>query len=251
VRRAIIALLVAAPIIAVLIWRASPFAAIAVIALSHAAVLYPTLRPNVQWLGPVMTRFTADAKEIWLTIDDGPTDDTAALLDLFESRNLKATFFVKGRLAEKKPDVIRELLRRGNGVGNHSQTHPSASFWCLLPKQIAREIDECNRVLADITSHDTRLFRAPVGMKNPGVHPALRARGMTLVGWTGRGFDTTTDDPEVVLQRLLPKLSPGAIIVLHQGRPASVRIITRVIDALQERGYAFVIPDEDRLKTNR
>lgn len=250
-RRAIVVFLVAAPLIAVLIWRVSPVAAIGVIALSHAAVLYPTLRPNVQWLGPVMTRFATEAKEIWLTIDDGPTDDTVALLDLFDSRHVKATFFVKGRLAEKQPDLIREVVRRGHAVGNHSQTHPSASFWCLLPSQVAREIDECSGALTDLTGRDIRLFRAPVGMKNPAVHPALRARGMTLVGWTVRGFDTTTDDPDVVLQRLLPRLSPGAIIVLHQGRPASVRIITRVIDGLQERGYAFVIPDEGRLKTNR
>ena len=250
-RRAIVTFLIAAPMIAVLLWRYSPAAAIGVIALSHAAMLYPTLRPNVQWLGPVVTRFSSHAHEIWLTIDDGPTEDTPVLLDALDSRNVKATFFVKGLLAQKRPEMIREILRRGHAVGNHSQTHPSATFWCLLPAQIEEEIDGCNRALAEVTGAAVRLFRAPVGMKNPAVHPALRARGMTLIGWTARGFDTTTDDPEVVLRRLLPRLSGGAIVVLHQGRPASVRIVTHVVDALRQRGYTFVIPDEGRLKTNR
>jgi peptidoglycan/xylan/chitin deacetylase (PgdA/CDA1 family) len=250
-RRLILLLLVAAPIVAVVLWRTSPVAALGVIALSHAAVLYPTLRPNVQWLGPVMTRFQPNGKEVWLTIDDGPADDTPALLDVFEQYNARVTFFVKGQLAAKRANIVRELVRRGHTVGNHSQTHPSASFWCLLPQQIEREVEECNRTLADLTGETVRLFRAPVGMKNPAVHPILARRGMTLVGWSARAFDTSTDDPDVVLQRLLPNVDPGTIIVLHQGRPSSARIVTRVVEELQARGYSFVVPDGERLKTNR
>jgi peptidoglycan/xylan/chitin deacetylase (PgdA/CDA1 family) len=251
VRQAILLLLVAAPIAAIFLWPASPAAAIGVIALSHAAVLYPTLRPNVQWLGPVMTRFQPNGKELWLTIDDGPTDDTPAILDLLDTRQVKATFFVKGRLAEERPEVVRAILQRGHTIGNHSQTHPSASFWCLLPRQIQREIDECNTVLTNLTGAPMKLFRAPVGMKNPAVHPLLARRAMTLVGWTARGFDTTTHDPEVVLHRLWPRLEPGAIVVLHQGRASSLSIIGRVVEALQNQGYAFIVPDPGRLKTNR
>ena len=87
--------------------------AIAVMALSHALLLWPTLRPNSQWLGPVITRFESSSKEVWLTIDDGPTADTPALLDSLDARNVKATFFVKGallaamRFEERWPKRIR------------------------------------------------------------------------------------------------------------------------------------------------
>ncbi len=249
-RRGILALLVAAPLAAILLWPVSPVAAITIIALSHAAVLYPTLAPNAQWLGPVVTCFEPAGREVWLTIDDGPTPDTSALLDLFDANQIHVTFFVKGRLAAAHPDLICDILRRGHTLGNHSHAHPSASFWCLPPDGIRREIDACNDVLRDLGTA-TRLFRAPVGMKNPFVHPALTQRGMRLVGWTARAFDTRTDDPEVVWRRLLPDLSPGSIIVLHQGRAASVRILSRVIAEIRERGYTFVIPDGGRLKTKR
>ena len=218
------------------------------LALSHALVIYPTVRPNVQWFGPVITRFATSANEAWLTIDDGPTEDTRAVLDLLDGHGVKATFFVKGVLTEQHPDVVREILARGHSVANHSHTHPSGSFWCALPGRVAAELDDCNRALRATTGTAATWFRAPVGMKNPAVHPALARRGMRLIGWTARGFDAVVQDPEQVLARILPELRPGAIIVLHQGREHSLRVIERVVVALKERGYSFVIPQDGQLR---
>lgn len=236
----------------VLLWRWSPFAGIAVLALSHALILYPTLRPNVQWLGPVVTRFATDRREVWLTIDDGPTTDTPALLELLERHGAKATFFVKGALAANHDAFVRELVARGHSVANHSQTHPSATFWCLPPSRVRAEIEECNRTLEAITGTVPHWFRAPVGMKNPFVHPALARRGMRLIGWTARGYDAVMSDEEQILARMLPHVAPGAILVLHQGREHSLRVVERVVGALRERGYAFVVPGDAALRnTNR
>jgi len=237
-----------APAALVLLWPVSPVAAVAVLALSHALVLYPVLRPNVQWLGPVITLFETPDKEVWLTIDDGPAEDTRGVLDLFDRHDVKATFFVKGELAEAHADAAREIVRRGHSLANHSQTHPSGSFWCLPPGRIASEIDGCNRAIASVAGAPPRWFRAPVGMKNPAVHPALARRGMRLIGWTARGFDGVRADPREVLSRILPHLRPGAIIVLHQGRDHSVRVLEHVIVAVKERGYAFVIPEDQQLR---
>lgn len=237
-----------APFALILLWPYSHLAGIGVLALSHAFILYPTLRPNVQWLGPVVTRFVTDRKAVWLTIDDGPTADTPAVLDLFEKHGVRATFFVKGMLAEREPQLMRMILDRGHSVANHSQTHPSASFWCLLPGRVAQEIDSCNDALAGITGSKPRWFRAPVGHKNPAVHPALARRGMRLIGWTARGFDAVVSDPAQILARMLPRIEPGAILVLHQGREHSLRVLESVIVAVQERGYELVIPDDAQLR---
>jgi peptidoglycan/xylan/chitin deacetylase (PgdA/CDA1 family) len=244
----ILGLAVLAPVALVLLWPHSPLAAVGVLALSHALLLYPTLRPNVQWFGPVVTRFATESQEVWLTIDDGPTDDTRAVLDLFDEHGVKATFFVKGILAEQQPLLVREMLARGHSVANHSQTHPSGSFWCSLPGRVADEIDGCNRALAGATGSGSTWFRAPVGLKNPAVHPALSRRGMRLIGWTARGFDAVVSDPEQVVARILPNLQAGAIIVLHQGRDHSLRVLEHVIVALKERGYRFIIPDDAQLR---
>lgn len=218
------------------------------LALSHALLVYPTVRPNVQWFGPVVTHFVTTRKELWLTIDDGPTSDTPELLDLFDRHGVKATFFVKGTLAREHRDLAEAMLRRGHSLANHSDTHPSGSFWCSPPGRIAQEIDECNRSLQAITGQKPRWFRAPVGMKNFTVHPALAKRDMRLIGWTARAFDAVVSDPNEILQRLLPDIRPGAIIVLHQGREHSLRALELVISTLIAQGYAFVIPADEQLR---
>jgi len=251
VRRLIIAFLYIAPVIAVVVWHWTIAGAIGVVALSHALVLYPTLRANVQWLGPVLTCFRTNEQEVWLTIDDGPTEDTSALLDLLDAKHVRATFFVKGVLAEKYPERILEIVRRGHTIGNHSYSHPSATFWCLPPAKIAAEIERCHLALSRILDSPVRLFRAPVGTKNPAVHPVLARLGLVLVGWNARAFDTKTSDPERVVRRIMPDVAPGTIILLHQGRAESLNMIGRVVDEVQRSGYRFVIPPVERLQTNR
>jgi peptidoglycan/xylan/chitin deacetylase (PgdA/CDA1 family) len=240
-----------APIALIALWPVSPLAGIAVLALSHFFLLYATLRPNVQWLGPVITHFDSRANEVWLTIDDGPTDDTPAVLDLFARKQVPATFFVKGELARAQPQLIRDMLAHGHTVANHSESHPGGSLWCSPPARIAREIDGCNEALLAATGTRPVWFRAPVGFKNPFFHPLLQKRGMQLIGWSARGFDAVVGDPDKVLARILPDLRPGAIILLHQGRSFSIRVLEHVIDELRQRGYSFVIPEPGRLKTKR
>jgi len=224
--------------------------ALGVLALAHGLVLWPTLRPNSQWLGPVMTCFETDSNEVWLTIDDGPTDDTPVLLDALDTLGVKATFFVKGVLVEQRPELVSAMLVRGHTVENHSQTHPSASFWCLRPGALAWQIDQCSRVLETV-GVQSRIFRAPVGMKNPFVHPILQHRGLTLVGWSVRGFDSFGNDVQRVVKRIVPRVTSGSIVVMHQGRGFSVACVTSVVRALQTKGYAFVVPVPERLKTKR
>ena len=117
-----------------------------------------------------------------------------------------------------------------------------------LRDRVAEEIDGCNRALVRATGEAPRWFRAPVGMKNPAVHPVLKRRNMRLIGWTARGFDAVVSDADQILARILARLAPGAIIVLHQGREHSLRVLERVIVALRERGYAFVIPRDEQLR---
>lgn len=231
-----------------LLWPYSPALAVGVLALSHALILYPTFRPNVQWLGPVVTHFATDRREVWLTIDDGPTDDTPQVLELFARHDVRATFFVKGTLARQHPDLVKAIVNHGHSLANHSMTHPAGSFWCALPGRVGAEIDGCNSALRDVAGTAPTWFRAPVGNKNPFVHPQLARRGMRLIGWTSRGFDAVVSDAGQVLSRIQRSIRPGAIILLHQGRDHSLDILERLIVSLQEQGYRFVIPDDTLLR---
>ncbi len=216
--------------------------------------LYPTLSPNSQWWGPVVTRFdSADEPEVWLTIDDGPDpEDTPKILDLLDQHEAKATFFVKGKLAEQNPELLRQVVARGHQIANHSHTHPSGTWWCSPPARIAREIDLASRAIQNAIDETPRRFRAPVGMKNWWVHPRLRARGMRLIGWSSRGWDTVARTPLLAAARVMHDATPGAIILVHEGKAVSkhqgFEVLEQLLPRLTQAGYRCVIPSDEQLQ---
>jgi peptidoglycan-N-acetylglucosamine deacetylase len=264
--RALIFALVAAtpPLLVLLIlWgRSIPLAlplALALVGLAHAAILLPIFVPRLAWLGPVITRFepaAPGARAVWLTIDDGPDPrDTSIILDLLARHGARATFFVKGELAARYPEELRRIVAAGHTIGNHSQTHPAAFGWCMGPAGLDREVRGCNAAIEAATGAATTLYRPPVGIKSPALHPVLRRLGMSLVNWSVRAFDGVAGyRPEAVRDRVLARVHPGAIIVMHQGiqtadgRPLSPQAIEAVLVGLGERGYSCEIPAPDRLR---
>ncbi len=214
----------------------------------HACFFYAIVAPSCGWFGPVATRFRPQGSEVWLTIDDGP--DGEASLRLSEEmvqRGVRATFFVKGENLRRQPQIGRELIAAGHSLANHTQTHPAHLFWWLRAARLRAEIDACNEALCSAGVAAIRWFRSPVGLKNIFLHPTLAQRGMRLVGWSVRGKDGVTCDPAAVARRVGRQVSPGAIILLHEGRARSNEAILRVIDELRERGFSFVIPADEQL----
>jgi peptidoglycan-N-acetylglucosamine deacetylase len=247
VRNLIVASAWLSPLVFLALLRTAPLTGLAIMAASHLVLVYATLRPNVQWFGPVITHFRTASKQLWLTIDDGPADDTPAVLEILARHGAKATFFVKGTLASARPELVRAMVDAGHTVANHSHTHPSGTFWCLPQRAIEREIQGCNDALRSITGSEPRWFRAPVGMKNPGVHPELAKRGMRLIGWSARGFDGVMSNTPRVIDRISKDATPGGILVVHQGLPQSTAVIDSLLTTLSGRGYEFVVPDDEQL----
>ena len=188
------------------------------------------LRPNSQWLGEVVRHSGGPPL---LTFDDGPHPaSTRELLDLLDARGVKALFFVIGENVRRHPELAREIVRRGPEIGNHTQTHPGASFWCAGPWRTEREIRACQGVIREVTGQSPRYFRAPVGHRNLFTHPVAAACGLRVVGWTRRGYDADPGVPaEQVIRRVAPDLRAGDIVLLHEGRPDAAAIAAAVLDA--------------------
>lgn len=69
---------------------------------------------------PVLRRLTRQKKQVWPTIDDGPSHETGAVPALLDRYDAKATFFRVADRAAAHPELAREIQRRGHGVGNHA-----------------------------------------------------------------------------------------------------------------------------------
>jgi hypothetical protein len=145
-------------------------------------IVYPAIRANCRWFGPVIIRFRTQKKAVWLTIDDGPhPQDTPELLRLLKKRNAQATFFVVGRQVQKYPELAQAILRDGHTLANHTQTHPVLFFWSLLETRLTKEIDQCNKALREATGEQSRWFRAPAGMANLFLHFLLCDRNIKAI----------------------------------------------------------------------
>lgn len=214
--------------------------------LSHAPFVWATLVPDSRLLSPVLARLPGNAKAVWLTIDDGPSRDTLAILDLLDAHTARATFFVVGERAAARPQLAREIVHRGHVVGNHSATHPQAWFWALSPRRIDQEIACTQTTLRELTGSAPRWFRAVVGMANPFVAAALKRHGLARVAWSARGYDALASDPASVVARIERSLAPGAIVLLHEGarHGRNVEVLALLLQRLDALGYRSVLPEQ-------
>ena len=191
---------------------------------------WAVLSPYCQWLGPVY--LTTDSAEILITIDDGPDPhDTPLLLDLLDRYQTKAIFFMIGEQVRAHPELAREVVRRGHEIGNHTMTHPQASFWCAGPWRTRREIENCQKTIVEITGVKPHWFRAPVGHRNLFTHPITRMLGLRVMGWNRRGFDAVETNSQRVLSRILPYLVKGDIVLLHEATPIAEVVLSGVLSA--------------------
>jgi peptidoglycan/xylan/chitin deacetylase (PgdA/CDA1 family) len=157
----------------------------------------------------------------------------------------RATFFVIGEKAARYPELVRAILAGGHEVAHHTHTHPLATFWCAGPRRVAAELDAALQVLRT-AGVQPRRFRSPAGIKSLWLPPALRSRDLVAVGWSARGRERWASNVESVASRVLRRLAPGAILLMHEGPrvPAPIRVVAiqRVLEGLRERGYRCVVP---------
>ncbi|TKR29411.1 polysaccharide deacetylase family protein [Luteimonas gilva] len=233
-------------LVAAIWWRYGWRIGLPAMMLSHLPFWWGVLRPQSRMYGPVLSRLPIAEPRVWLTIDDGPSDDTAAILDLLDAHRAKATFFLVGERAAARPALVREIARRGHGIGNHSASHPSAWFWILGPWRMRREIEQCQKTLTELSGTAPRWFRAVVGHANPFVSAPLRDLGLARAAWNARGFDAVRYDVDGVVAMIERDLAPGGIVLLHEGarHGRNVEMIAALLRRLDARGYSTVLPEE-------
>jgi peptidoglycan/xylan/chitin deacetylase (PgdA/CDA1 family) len=210
----------------------------------HAIVLWGTLNPQSALFGPVLRSVPGTERIVWITIDDGPSSDTLAILQLLREHDAKATFFLVADRAQRQTELVRAIIAAGHEVGNHSATHPAGRFWSLSPARMAREIAIAQRTLTQLSGTPVRWFRAVVGHANPFVEPVLRALELRRVSWSARAFDAVDGNAMRVTTRLFRAIRPGSIVLLHEGAAhgQNVMILQCFLTGLRERGYRAVLP---------
>ena len=199
--------------------------------------------PQFKFFGPYICRGTQSRKLVALTFDDGPDErSTPALLELLSEARVAAAFFCIGERVTANPGLARRIVGDGHLLENHTYSHSKATNFFSVGR-LREELARTQDAVLQSAGVAPNLFRPPMGLSNPRVFEAARLLGLKVIGWTARGLDTTICDPERIVTRILRRLEPSAIILLHDGNVPPERLVATVrllLDSLRQRGYEVV-----------
>jgi len=212
-------------------------------ALATTGVVFPSL----EIYGRVVFRGPPGRARVALTFDDGPHPvTTRRVLAALASTRHRATFFVLGEKARRHADVLREIHAAGHTLGVHGDCHDRLHSF-RMPRWVHDGIGRASDAVEAATGARPRFFRPPLGHTSLTTVLGARRAGVTLVGWSSRGYDgMRRRRPDAVVRRVRRTLTDGAIVMLHDAsehddfEPASVRALPQLLALLDERGLASV-----------
>jgi len=178
-------------------------------------------------------------KNIALTFDDGPDPEyTIPILKILRKHNVKATFFITGKKAQEYPEIVRKLIYNGQELGNHSYSHRSLILKTM--NYVKSEIEKTDEILKSFGIQGEILFRPPYGRIDAISIMVFWKLQKKIVLWDNSPKDFKYTSSEDIAKKVLKKMKPGSIIVLHDGggdRSNTVKAVEILIPELLKRGY--------------
>src|SRR5579871_2401561 len=225
----------------------APLLAGATAAATAVAAGYQSMAPTGQWYGRTFTGLARGTKQLALTYDDGPNDPhTLRLLEVLARHEVHATFFLIGRYARQRPEIVQEIVKAGHIVGNHTYTHPLPIF--KGDDEIRKELSDCRAALQDAVGEHSNLFRPPFGGRRPGTLRLARELDLSPIMWNVTGYDWNAPPAAVIERKVSRQIRGGDVVLLHDGghqqmgadRSQTVLATDRLIAQYKSEGYEFV-----------
>ena len=176
---------------------------------------------------------------IALTFDDGPGPRTSELLNQLKKYNAHATFFMLGKNVKLYPDAVKQMLKDGNELGNHSYDHQQLTK--IDGAAVKKEVDDTNRNIKNICGSPATLLRPPYGAINDTVKSNV---GMPMILWNVDTLDWKTRNTQSTIDSVMKNLKDGDIVLMHDIHSQTIDAALELIPKLEEEGYQLVTVSE-------
>lgn len=192
----------------------------------HAAYLDPT-----------------EEKVLYLTFDAGfENGNTPAILDALKKHNAPAVFFVVGNFLETSPELVKRMVEEGHTVGNHTYHHPDMSKISNM-EAFSKELGDVEKLYQEITGQEmTKYYRPPQGKYSTQNLKMASELGYHTFFWSLAYVDWLQDQQptkEQAFEKLLPRIHPGAVVLLHSTSSTNAQILDELLTKWEEMGYRF------------
>lgn len=182
-------------------------------------------------------------KEIYITFDAGfENGNTERILDALKKHGVKATFFLVGNYFETQPKLVKRMAEEGHTIGNHTYSHPDMSKIGDI-QSFQTELQKNEALYRDILGSEMpKLYRPPQGKFCEENLKMAQQLGYSTVFWSLAYVDWYTDDqptPEQAFSKLLPRIHPGAVVLLHSTSSTNAEILDELLTKWEETGYTF------------
>ncbi len=165
------------------------------------------------------------------------TEYVPQILQILKQSQVHATFFLDGSWTRKNPAVAKLIVDSGMEVGNHAYNHPMMSK--ISRTQMIRQISKTNDIIRQATNIQPTLFAPPAGDFNQMVVDVAQGLHMKTILWTLDTIDWKKPSSALIVSRIVPKRTPGAMVLMHPTKP-TVQALPTMIHQLVKDGYQLV-----------
>ena len=184
-----------------------------------------------------------EEKHIYLTFDVGyENGNTASILDTLKKHNVSATFFVVGTYIESDPELVKRMAEEGHIVGNHTWHHPDMSQIAAMDA-FKKELEDVENAYLEVTGEEMTKFYRPTQGKYSEANLKMAQEleyktffwSLAYVDW----YDDNQPTKEEAFDKLLGRIHPGAIVLLHSTSDTNSLILDELIQKWEEMGYTI------------
>ena len=184
-----------------------------------------------------------EEKNIYLTFDcEYENGNTAPILDALKKHNAPATFFIVGNFLSTSPDLVRRMTEEGHTVGNHTFHHPDMSKISSIDA-FSKELKDLEDLYKETTGKEmVKYYRPPQGKYSESNLKMAQDLGYQTFFWSLAYVDWYQDkqpSSEEAFQKLLGRIHPGAIVLLHSTSSTNAAILDELLSKWEEMGYQF------------
>lgn len=196
--------------------------------------------------------FGKHTKVVYLTFDDGPSENTLKVLKILKRYNAKATFFVT---AFDKSEYMKNIVEEGHTIGLHTYSHDYGKIYSSTSAYF-KDLEKIGKLVYDKTGVNTKIIRFPGGASNTisasyskGIMSKLtnmvEDRGYKYFDWNVNSGDA--DGQNVSAEKILANVKressgvSNCVVLMHDTavKNTTVKALDSICAYYKEQGYEF------------